>query len=116
MDIIRAKEVISALAEGIDPTTGEVLPDNSVCNKGEVVRALYAILDSLDKKKAAKRAPENAGKPWSTEDETTLVSLYRSGASTRDICNTFKRTPTGIAARLVRLGIIENRDIFLDRK
>ena len=39
MDIIRAKEIIAALAEGVDPTTGEVLPDNSVCNKGEIVRA-----------------------------------------------------------------------------
>ena len=39
MDINRAKEIISTLAEGVDPTTGEVLPDNSVCNKGEIVRA-----------------------------------------------------------------------------
>ena len=39
MDINRAKEIISALAEGVDPTTGEVLPDNSVCNKGEIIRA-----------------------------------------------------------------------------
>ena len=39
MDIVRANEIISALAEGVDPTTGEVLPDNSVCNKGEIIRA-----------------------------------------------------------------------------
>lgn len=45
MDINRAKEIISALAEGIDPTTGEVLPENNVCNKSEVVRALYTILN-----------------------------------------------------------------------
>ena len=36
MEINRAKEIISALAEGIDPITGEVLPDDSVCNKGEI--------------------------------------------------------------------------------
>ena len=34
MDIGRAKEIISALAEGIDPTTGEVLPDGAF---GELV-------------------------------------------------------------------------------
>lgn len=46
MEISRAKEIISALAEGVDPTTGEVLPENNVCNKGEVVRALYAMLNA----------------------------------------------------------------------
>ena len=63
MDIIKAREIISALAEGIDPTTGEVLPDDSVCNKGEVVRALYAVLNiSEDEKevcKTSKKGPDN---------------------------------------------------------
>ncbi len=51
MDINKAKEIISALAEGIDPTTGEVLPDDSVCNKGEVVRAFYAVINAFEDKK-----------------------------------------------------------------
>ena len=55
MEIARAKEILAALAEGVDPTTGEVLPDNSVCNKGEVVRALYTALSSLDEKKPKKK-------------------------------------------------------------
>ena len=38
MDINEAKEIISALAEGIDPTTGEVLDSENVCNKGDIVR------------------------------------------------------------------------------
>ena len=37
MDIDRAKEIVSALAEGIDPTTGELLPEDSVYNKGDIV-------------------------------------------------------------------------------
>ena len=116
MDINRAKEIIAALADGVDPTTGEVLPDNSVCNKGEVVRAFYAVLNHLDEKKSKKNMPANAGKPWSKEDEYLLVDLYQSGTSKKDICNTLHRTATGIAARLVRLGIIESRDTFRDRK
>ena len=51
MDINRAKEIVSALAEGIDPITGELLPEDSVYNKGDVVRALYTVLDVLEKKK-----------------------------------------------------------------
>lgn len=56
MDIIRAKEIISALAEGVDPTTGEVLPDNCVCNKGEVVRALYALLAACPSEKTVNKS------------------------------------------------------------
>lgn len=116
MDIVRAKEIISALAEGVDPTTGEILPDNSVCNKGEIVRAFYAVLNHLDEKKPKKNLPANAGKPWTKEDEDLLVSLYCSSTSKKDICNALQRTVTGIAARLVHLGIIDNRDMFRDRR
>jgi hypothetical protein len=115
MDISKAKVIISALAEGIDPTTGEVLPDNSVCNKGDVVRAFYAILEALDKK-SKKNMPENAGKRWTDEDDKKLCEMFDSGVSKKDICNTFKRTTTGIASRLVRLGKIKERDEFRNRK
>ena len=116
MDIVRAKEIISALAEGVDPTTGEVLPGDSICNKGEIVRAFYAVLNHLDEKKPKKNLPANAGKPWAKEDEDLLVGLYRSGTPKRDICKTLQRTESGVSARLVHLGIIDNRDIFRDRK
>ena len=32
MDLQRAKELLSGLADGVDPLTGEVLPENHVCN------------------------------------------------------------------------------------
>ena len=51
MDVIKAREILAALAEGIDPTTGEILPEDSVCNKGEVVRAFYAILNAFEGEK-----------------------------------------------------------------
>lgn len=58
MDINRAKEIIEALAEGIDPTTGEVLPADHVCNKGEVVRAFYTVFNELKSKRSgAKNIP-----------------------------------------------------------
>ena len=105
MDIIRAKEIISTLAEGIDPTTGEVLPDNSVCNKGEIVRAFYAVLNHLDEKKPKKNLPANAGKPWSAEEDAKLITCFESGMSTKELCSEFKRTPGSITSRLARLGL-----------
>ena len=112
MEISRAKEIISALAEGVDPTTGEVLPENNVCNKGEVVRAFYTVLASLDTPKPKKPQPENAGKRWCDEDDKKLSEMFDAGISKKEICNTFKRTTTGIASRLVRLGKIKERDEF----
>lgn len=109
MDIIRAKEIISALAEGVDPTTGEILPEDSVCNKGEIVRALYTVLNYLDEKKSKKNMPANAGKPWSAEEDERLLAAYRTGDSTSDIARTHQRTKGSITARLVRLGEINER-------
>lgn len=43
MDIERAKEILRTLADGTDPLTGEVLSDDNVCNKVEVVRALHCV-------------------------------------------------------------------------
>ena len=116
MEINRAKEIICALAEGVDPTTGEILPDDSVCNKGDVVRAFYTVLASLDTNKPKKLQPENAGKRWTDEDDKKLCEMFDAGVSKKDICDTFKRTTTGIASRLVRLGKIKERDEFRNRK
>ena len=105
MDVSRAKEIISALAEGVDPTTGEVLPDNSVCNKGEIVRAFYAVLNHLDEKKPKKNLPANAGKPWSAEDDAKLKYCFESGMSKKELCAEFKRTSNSISSRLALLGL-----------
>lgn len=106
MDINRAKEIISSLAEGVDPTTGEVLPDNSVCNKGEIVRAFYAVLNHLEKKKFKKNMPANAGKPWSAEEDVKLKSCYEAGMSRAELCSEFERTSGSISSRLAHLGIL----------
>ena len=112
MDINRAKAIISTLAEGVDPTTGEVLPDNSVCNKGEIVRALYTVLNCLDEKKSKKNLPANAGKPWSAEEDERLLTAYRKGNSRSEISRAHQRTKGSIVARLAKLGeIIERSDI-----
>ena len=51
--------------------------------------------------------PENAGKPWSAEDDDTLARMFDSGAAREDICDYFKRTSGAITSRLVRLGKIK---------
>ena len=106
MDIVRAKEILSALAEGVDPTTGEVLPDDSICNKGEIVRAFYAVLNHLDDKKPKKNMPANAGKPWTAVDDAKLKICYEAGMSRKELCTKFGRPSGSITSRLARLGVL----------
>lgn len=42
-------DYVNQLAEGIDPKTGEVLENDSILNRGDVVRLFYALKDYLSK-------------------------------------------------------------------
>ena len=69
MDVQRAKELLMVLADGIDHLTGEVLPDDHVCNKGEIVRALHCAVEELShrRKKRCPKTTENLGRRnWTT--------------------------------------------------
>ena len=79
MEINRAAELLRALADGIDPMTGQPLPDESVYNRPEIIRALHCVLQELQER-ADSTAAVNAGRNWSTEEEA------RHGASDRDDC------------------------------
>lgn len=108
MDITRAKEILELLADGVNPLTGEVLSANDSCNQVEVVRALHAVLKHMSSIPKAHPA-ENAGKPWSPEDEETLCKMYDSRCTIKEMCNRFGRTKGSITARLVHLGKITKR-------
>lgn len=112
MDIERAKEILSSLAQGIDPLTGEILSNDHICNQAEIIRAFYCVFGELNKRtdKPAKKRPENAGKPWMQEDDAHLCKMFDEGATRREMCSYFKRSGGAIAARLVHLGKIESRD------
>lgn len=118
MLLSRATEILSILADGIDPVTGELLPEDSVCNEPEVIRAFYCILQNLEsasKKKRENARPENSGKPWLPEDDAELREMYAGGCERDRICAHFGRSESSIAARLVRLGVIARRDEFRNR-
>ena len=111
MDITRAKEIVEILADGINPTTGEVLPDSDSCNQAEVVRALHTVLKALDVSQQKSRQPktENAGKPWTESDDRKLCEMYDAGYSKRELCEHFKRSSGAIDSRLVKLGKLQAR-------
>lgn len=114
MDITRAKEIVSTLAEGVDPTTGEILPTDHVCNNVEVVRAFYALLQQ-EMPASKKKMPENSGKKWTEEDDELLKELFERGMKRSQLQKTFMRSRASIEARLVKLGLIEERFRFWRR-
>lgn len=111
MDLKRAEELLAGLADGVNPLTGEVLPENCVCNHPEVVRAFHCILTDLSRKNR-KPQPENAGKPWSAAEERELLDMFDRGCPRAEMSRHFKRSDGALAARLVRLGRIADRDEY----
>ena len=111
MDVLRAKEILEVLADGMNPLTGEVLSKDDSCNQPDIIRALHVAVTQLEKKvKRTKNLPENAGKPWTEEDDKILAKMFDQHYSERELCAYFKRTKGAIAARLVRIGKIQSRD------
>lgn len=113
MDITRAKELLSTLADGMDPFTGELLPQNHVCNQPEMIRALHEILNALPSEKR-KDLPRNAGKPWTDIEEEKLLDEFDSGMTISAIAKEHGRSKGAIESRLVNLGKIT--DTYIDRK
>ena len=111
MDIIRAKEILEILADGVNPSTGELLHENDSCNQVEVVRALHTVLKCLEhvSKKPKRPSAENTGKPWTEDDEKNLCRMFDTGCTKREMANHFQRSQGAIAARLVHLGRIKER-------
>lgn len=102
MDIVRVKEILSALADGVNPLTGEILPPEDSCNQAEVVRALHAALAEL-KIPAQKTTPANAGELWTVEEDNQLRSEVQSGMPVGKIAAAHARSRGAIRSRMVLL-------------
>ncbi|MBR0466873.1 MAG: hypothetical protein IJJ40_05200 [Clostridia bacterium] len=106
MDIVQARRIIEALANGVNPITGEVFSKNSCFNEPDIIRALYVAKEQLIKveKTSTRKQLENAGKPWSKNDDEQLVRLFEDGKAIKEIAGLFQRTSGSINSRLKKLG------------
>lgn len=105
MDIIRAREIVRTLIDGVDPTTGELLPYDSPYNAPEVIRALLKVWEVTAPRERKRAKPRNAGKPWPEIEDDKLRDEYASGMRISDIAREHGRTFGAIESRLDHLGL-----------
>ena len=102
--------ILKQLADGIDPYTGEMLPEYSPYQQPKTVRALFYAIMVLEgtKEHAQKATPKfvNAGKSWEPGEDDQLKAEFDSGMSISEMVQKHQRTPAAIEARLFKLGKI----------
>ena len=89
MEIKRAAELLRGLADGRDPITGARLPDESVYNHPEIIRALHCVLQELQTRQTGAQA---------------VNEEYDAGLPVEQIARRHGRTAGAIEARLSELG------------
>ena len=108
MDKLESLKILRGLANGIDPYTGEVLPEQSPYQHPQTVRALFYAVVALERMKegepGANAGPVNAGKPWERTEDDQLGVEFDNGMSIKELAHKHQRTVGAIQSRLIRLG------------
>lgn len=100
--------ILEALADGVDPMTGNDLPGESVLRDARVRAALVAGMVALDKQQRLRERqsalPKQAGRPWDAEEDQRLADAYDEGTAIRSLAELHGRTTGAIKSRLAKLG------------
>ena len=102
-------KIIETLAEGVNPVTGEILPDQSPYNEPLVIRALFTVTQLLRQQQShsEKPLPARAGNSWDAEEDRAIIEEFHTNLPMWVMAEKHLRTRGAIQARLVRLGLIE---------
>ena len=116
-------EVLSALASGAHPITGEIFEEDSPYNHPTVIRALFGSIELIESrsgrvKKTLEEINREQGRPlrsnmrWSEEEDRRLLELLEEGVSTGEIASQFERMRGAIHSRLLSQGLLEREDLL----
>ena len=118
MTAAEAHRIIQALADGNNPVSGGRLPDGTLYQHPDVIRALFTAAQSLERsvQRATTRSsgPPNTGKPWTDIEDKQLCDAYDARTPITTLAKLHQRSIGGIEARLARLGKLppEQRTIY----
>jgi hypothetical protein len=111
MNIEETIVILEALAQGINPVTGDKLVYASPFDEPLVIRALNTAAQSLrqssTRSEQPKSFPPKAGSGWSAEEDQELIRQFRAGLPVKTIVASHQRTLGAIQSRLARLGLVE---------
>ena len=111
MQLESALPIVRALADGVNPVTGEAYPEESPYAEPRTLRALFSAVDimqkEVDREERRKRLPANFGKPWTEDEDHEVVSSFDTGMGISEIARKHQRTHSSIRLRLEKLGKIE---------
>lgn len=110
MQAQRARQILQALIQGVDPFNGEELSHTTVLQQADVLRAMLAGVAALEQgaARAARRAqlPGNVGRPWTAEEELALIKEMEAQTALQDIAAKHARTLRAIEIRLEKVGLL----------
>lgn len=96
MQLEKAIFIIKALAEAINPETGEQYPSESPYQTADTVRALNTAIIALEKQQKSvarqKSLPSGAGRAWNEEEDNKLIDEYNAGNSIKQLSKLHDRT------------------------
>jgi len=116
-------KILRALANGINPDTGELLTHASLAHAPEMIRMLFALSDELmaqpEKSKKTKLSPQEReqkniaeGKPaksyfpWAEEEKKQLEEEYAAGKAVEQLGAELGRSVRAVAIQLEKMGLI----------
>lgn len=106
----KARQILQALIQGVDPFSGEELAAGTVLHQADVLRAMLAGVAALEQgaARSARRAqlPMNVGRPWTQMEELALINAAQGKHLPEDIAKQHGRTLRAIEVRLEKLGLI----------
>jgi hypothetical protein len=116
MEREHAVKIVSALANGVHPDTGEVFAADSPYQHPDTVRALFEALRAMESssRQSVSRVdrktgelPANTFVRWTSDEETRLASAFDAGKSSPELAKLHNRSRAAIEARLLKLGKID---------
>ena len=111
MQLEAALPIVRALADGVNPVTGEAYPEHSPYAEPRALRALYSAVDlmqrEVEREKRRERLPANFGKAWTQAEDQVLVAEFEAQVPMAELARRHARTQSSIRLRLEKLGKIE---------
>jgi hypothetical protein len=116
MEREQALKILSALANGVHPMTGEIFAADSPYQQPDTVRALFEAMRTMEgtrhrpaanAERGASDVPANTFVRWTSDEEERLAAGFDAGKNSAELAKVHNRSRAAIEARLLKLGKID---------